>query len=828
MKKIKILILEDSPDDVELVKRELRKGGIDFSSEAVDNKKDFIMSLEEFKPDLILADYKVPSFEGLNALEITRDKYPELPFIYVSGVIDENFAIETLKRGANGYVLKDRLHNLTPTIKRVFEELEEKYPTVVEHMDNVIFTLDAEGNFTYIGPDIEKISGHKAEELLDKHYSHLVHPDDLAGLSGSIKHTLNGEKEYKEFRIFGKDGDIFYLSSSSQPIMKEGEVVGIGGLLTDITERKKVEESLKESEEYQKTILSTIQTGIVVVDENTHEIIYLNKVASELIGTPEEEIIGNICHKFICPAEEGKCPITDLNQVVDNSERVLLDSNGNEIPIIKSVVPVTLKGHKCLLESFIDITNVKNVEKALKMEKVKFMTLAENAPFGMVLIYKDGTYKYINPKFKEIFGYDLEDIPNEKEWSKKAFPSPKYRKRVIKTWVDDFKDAKPGEKQPRIFNVTCKNGEIKTIKFITGFMETGEYLMSVEDITQQKKAENSLKKSENMYKTLFEDRGISTIIIEEDTTVSLINKEFESLSGYTKEEIEGKRSWTEFAAEDDREKMKEYHRLRRIDPNSAPKTYDARLIDKKGKIKEVIINATLIPGTDKSLVSILDNTDRKKSEKQIKESLKEKELLLREIHHRVKNNLQIISSLLSLQSKYIDDKEMNDIFDECMNRVKSISYLHEGLYQSKNLTKINIDEYIRRLTTDLIYSYGFDKKPLKLNIKIEDISLNIETATPLGLIISEIVSNSLKHAFPDEKDGELNIELYSKDDQFILIVSDNGEGFPEDLDFRNTESLGMQLVNSLVEQLDGTIELDKSQGTKFIITFKELEYNKRI
>ncbi|MCJ7617787.1 MAG: AAA family ATPase [Desulfobacterales bacterium] len=213
-----------------------------------------------------------------------------------------------------------------------------------------------------------------------------------------------------------------------------------------------------------------------------------------------------------------------------------------------------------------------------------------------------------------------------------------------------------------------------------------------------------------------------------------------------------------------------------------------------------------------------DITDRKQAEDKIKASLKEKEVLLKEIHHRVKNNLQVISSLLNLQLGYIKDKQNIEVFKESRNRVRSMALVHEKLYQSENLSMINFAEYIQSLAGNLFRSYRAGSSVVTLKIHTGDVLVGIDTAIPYGLIINELISNSLKYAFPAGKEGEICVNLHSDNGTLTLIISDNGVGFPKDLDFRNTETLGLQLVIGLVGQLKGTIELDRSGGTEFKIT----------
>lgn len=216
--------------------------------------------------------------------------------------------------------------------------------------------------------------------------------------------------------------------------------------------------------------------------------------------------------------------------------------------------------------------------------------------------------------------------------------------------------------------------------------------------------------------------------------------------------------------------------------------------------------------------------ERKRAEEQIKASLKEKEVLLKEIHHRVKNNLQIISSLLRMQSGCIKEQHAIDMFKDSQNRIRAMALIHEKLYQSKDLSKIDFVQYIQDLTFNLLRSYKSNSQSINLKTTGNNIWLNINTAIPCGLIINELVLNSIKHAFLSEKqDNEISINISSKNNEITIIISDNGVGFPQDLDFKNTDTLGLDVVCTLTEQLEGTIELDRSQGTTFKITFLEPE-----
>ena len=212
--------------------------------------------------------------------------------------------------------------------------------------------------------------------------------------------------------------------------------------------------------------------------------------------------------------------------------------------------------------------------------------------------------------------------------------------------------------------------------------------------------------------------------------------------------------------------------------------------------------------------------EEKKVKEILQKSLKEKEILLKEVHHRVKNNMQIISSLLNLQQYSIKDPDSLEAFRETKNRVNVMAMVHEEIYKSKDLGSIEVGDYIENLLKSLYRTYINDTELVKLEMDVEPINIGIDNAIPLGIIINELITNSLKYAFPEGKKGKVNLSLFSKNEDYILIESDNGIGIPDDIDFKNADTLGLQLVNTLVSQINGNIDLNRNNGTEFIIKFR--------
>jgi len=213
--------------------------------------------------------------------------------------------------------------------------------------------------------------------------------------------------------------------------------------------------------------------------------------------------------------------------------------------------------------------------------------------------------------------------------------------------------------------------------------------------------------------------------------------------------------------------------------------------------------------------------ERLRAEERIKTSLDEKEILLKEIHHRVKNNLQVISSLLDLQSLHVEDERAMEMFRDSQNRIESMGLIHERLYQSEDFAQIDFDEYIHELVVHLSHSYSVPSNKVTIETNVEKVALDIATAIPCGLIVNELVSNCLKYAFPASVEGRIEVGLKpgAGENSHLLYVKDDGVGFPDGFDFRRTPSLGLKLVNALVKQLGGQIDLVPRRGTEFQISF---------
>jgi two-component sensor histidine kinase len=213
----------------------------------------------------------------------------------------------------------------------------------------------------------------------------------------------------------------------------------------------------------------------------------------------------------------------------------------------------------------------------------------------------------------------------------------------------------------------------------------------------------------------------------------------------------------------------------------------------------------------------------------LKKSLHEKEVLLKEVHHRVKNNLQVITSLLKLQSQHVSDPELLYIIKETQNRIMAMSFAHQKLYQSKNFSEVDFCEYLKKIVSQIVHIFGTESKNIKISINSESVKLGIETAIPCGMLVNEIITNSVKHAFPNNEKGEIKISFRKEDgNNYGLTVGDNGIGMSGKINIAEAKTLGLQLIETLARQIDAKLELHGKKGMEYRITFKPVTYKKRV
>ncbi|HIH74683.1 MAG TPA: PAS domain-containing protein, partial [Methanosarcina sp.] len=454
----------------------------------------------------------------------------------------------------------------------------------------------------------------------------------------------------------------------------------------------------------------------------------------------------------------------------------------------------------------------------------------------------------------ELTGYSYSEMQNFNYYDWLDHIHPDKRKRVQQAFK---KCWNTGEKFNEEFRFRRKDGSYFCVENKGVYLRDEEgrvckALGVMKDITEIKLSSEKLRESEELYRSFLQNfKGIA-FKLDSNLIPIFVEGAVEEITGYTEEDfISGRISLPELIDPEDVQLLDTSKNKMISFPNSIME-YEYRLRRKDETVKwvhELIHNIYNASGEIEFIQGYTyDITQKKKAE----ETLAKAEVIgMREIHHRIKNNLQIVSSLLSLQADKFRDTDVIEAFRESENRVVSMSIIHEELHKSEDTISINFAAYLRKLTSELLYSYRVGNEKIQLFLDVDHIFLGIDTAIPLGIIVNELFSNSLKYAFPKGADGEIRISLFRQlqnlefggtlkgedietditdsgmNSRFTLSYSDSGGHFPENINFRSPETLGLQLVNALVEQLDGTIELERGEKTEFIIRFEEKDFPRK-
>ncbi|KQC08862.1 MAG: hypothetical protein APR54_00405 [Candidatus Cloacimonas sp. SDB] len=462
----------------------------------------------------------------------------------------------------------------------------------------------------------------------------------------------------------------------------------------------------------------------------------------------------------------------------------------------------------------------KEIKKRIKLEKNvnRLAHIVNQAEASIIMTDLEGKILYVNKFLEKITGYTREEVLGK---NPRIFKSGLIEQDVYQNLWDTINT---GQVWKGIFLNKKKNGDLffEDVIIFPIKDESGNLInfASVKkDITEQIRAQNELSASEFRFRTMAKKINDGLMIVENEKVV-YVNDKFVQLTGYQLEEIQ-KLEKSDLIALSDKQNILEL--IEEIE-NEPEENRNIELWFKRKDGRECCVLCGLThhkTDNDNSAFYLVlsDITERKISEEKLLKSLKEKEILIKEIHHRVKNNMQVVSSLLQLQSRYIKDQETLEIFRKSQNRVRSMSMIHEKLYKSGDFTKIDFNDYIRKLAHHLLVFYSIDINKIQIVYQISDIYLDITQAIPLGLIINELLSNCLKYAFVGKERGLITVSLNQRSSNYILIIEDNGIGMPKDYNKTASKPLGLQLVNSLSEQLHGKLDITINNGTCLKLTF---------
>jgi PAS domain S-box-containing protein len=720
------------------------------------------------------------------------------------------------------------------------EESEARFHHLADAVPALLWMAGSDKLCFYFNKGWLEFTGRAMQQELGNGWRAGIHPEDLSRCLAIYDSAFEARRQFTmEYRFKRHDGVYRWVLNTGAPrFMPEGGFAGYIGACIDVTGHKQIEDSwraseeaLRQSEERYRTLIERLSDGVYRSTPDG-KFIEVNPAMVKMLGyESKEELMAIDIKSQLYFEEQERAAIVDKLQRAGGDEIDvfrLRHKKGHEVWVEDHGQLICDAGGKVVYHEGIlrDISMRKHTEQALRESEERYRSVIGALAEGVVLYDAEGGIIACNASAERILGLNVEQM--------RARAAGDLPWRTIHENGTPF----PGETHPATISLRtgqpCANvimgvykpaGELAWISVNSeplvrpGEQKPYAVVASFYDITERKWAEEALRESEERYRLLAENTLDLIGLLDLDGNMLYASPSHYYVIGCTPNELVHHNFLDVVHPEDAPRVLTAINDLL---ASRTRKTLELRLLKKDGDWLEVEAILSGIPGPGNAIHRILltahDITVRKQAEEQIKTSLKEKEVLLKEIHHRVKNNLQIISSLLNLQSGYIHDEHAGEMFKESRNRVKSMALIHEKLYQSKDLARIDFAEYVRHLTTHLFRSYGVNTHAVSLKINIDKILLDIDTAIPCGLIVNELVTNSLKYAFPPGVIGEIRVDLRRENDgRLALLVSDNGAGLPADFDFRQTDSLGLQLVSTLTDQLEATLAVDRTGGTSFKI-----------
>ena len=713
---------------------------------------------------------------------------------------------------------------------------EARFAGIVRISEDAIISIDETQKINLFNEGAERIFGYEAAEALGQAIDMLIPARFLAAHHSHI-HNFSGSAD--SLRAMNERGAIYGLRKTGEECPAEAsiskfEVAGEKVLtvrLRDLTEVRKSEEALRKSEATVRALLESASQGVIAINPDG-DIMLVNAKTEELFGYTREELLGEKIEKLLPARLKGGHIKHRSGYFTQPRERPMglgIDlsarrKDGSEFPVEISLSFVKGQEGTMAISFVTDITERKMAEEVLKLSQARFAGIVRISEDAIISIGENQAITMFNDGAEKIFGYSAEEVlGNSLEMLIPARFLRNHHKHV-ESFARSADALRPMNERGAIFGMRKDGSEFPAEASISKFEVGSEKVLTVRlrDLTEHRKAEEALRKSEATVRALLESASQGVVAINARGLIMLVNAKTEQLFGYLRAELLDhpiEKLLPERLSAKHIGHRSGYFQQPRERPMGLGMDLSARRKDGTEFPVEISLSYVAAEDGNIAISFITDITERKAAEQQIRASLEEKEILLKEIHHRVKNNLQVVSSLLSLQSGYTRDEPVRDLFLESQNRVKSMALIHEKLYQSGDMANIDFADYIETLSRSLFQSYTSNQGTVTLETSI-DVSLGIDHAIPCGLIVNELLSNSLKHAFPDGRHGVIRLNFHTIDDQFILIFSDDGVGMPENIDFKNTGTLGLQLVTTLTEQLTGDIIHRAAPGTEFEIRFR--------
>jgi PAS domain S-box-containing protein len=641
-----------------------------------------------------------------------------------------------------------------------------------------------------------------------------VHPDDLIKSGEILEKHFSGDVDHYEceVRMLHKSGKwIWVLDRGKVATWDEnGKPLLMFGTHQDITERKWIEQALRQGENNFSTFFDSVGDLLFVLGADGN-ILKANATACKRLKYTEQELVGQHVLQVHPPqrrAEAGQIVADMLAGRRKECPVPLMDRDGNLIEVETYITPGKWNGQDALFGVTKDITELKRSEE--KFAKAFRM----NSSLMAISTLEDGKYVDVNDAFCDRLGYKKEDVIGKTAVELHLFEDSLQRANMLALIKHQ------GCLKNLEFKLHTRDGrELEGLFSAEPIEYNGKphLLTMFFDVTDLKRIERELQQQRDFATQIINVMGQGLTVTNEDGCFEYVNPAYAQLFGYDTADLIGKRP-ADVTVASERDELANQRRLRRAGQASS---YESRLQRADGSIAQVLITA--VPRSHGehytgAIAVITDLTEQKNNEEQIKHLLAEKEVLLKEVHHRIKNNMTTITSLLNLQASIHEDPATQMALQDASGRVRSMMVLYDKLYRSQDFSAVLLSEYIPVLLMEVMALFP-KRASIEVKTDVDEISLAPKFLSPLGIILNELTTNAMKYAFIKQDDGEISISAKQKADRVSIVFADNGSGLPASFTIKDSPGFGMQLVSMLVQQINGRITFDSMGGTRFMIEF---------
>ena len=739
-----------------------------------------------------------------------------------SPILDENGEVELIVNTANN--VTDQVHK------------EVRFQSLVEQGNDVLIILNSDGSPKYVSPSIKKVLGYSVSEALKFDISKIVHPIDQQLVASEIQESLQkpGETiEVSPARMRHKNGDWLWFAGSIKNMLHDPDIAGIIDNFRDVTKSKKAQEALKETKELYQSLVQTINGVVWEAKADTFEFTYVSPQSKNIFGYTSKEWINNtgLWENSIHPDDRDDavnfCKIETSKGLNHDFEYRFKKASGDYIWVHDIVTVIKRKSQPNLLRGLmIDITEQKNIREELKLTEEKYRNVVENSTNMFYSHDADGILNYVSPQSMHFLGLEPEEA--KKRWVEFITDHPVNEIGIAIT----EKAIETGERQdPYELQLKTVDDEIIWVEVneapIVVDGNTEAIVGSLTDVTRRKKYEEDLQESLERYN--YVAKATRDAIYDRD----LINDKvhwgdgFYTIFGYSKDKIDDDpRSWNQLVHPDDLKELELELTPTYENPDVNHWSKEYRFLKADGNYAYVNENGYIIRDDNGKAVrmigSIQDISNEVQNKKALEASLTEKETLLSEIHHRVKNNLAVVSGMMQLQAFESDDESLQAKLYDSVVRIKTMATVHELLYQSQSFSQLEFSETLQKLVENISNTLQTSES-IKTEITCDQIKLNINQAIPASLIVNEVVTNIYKHGFKGKESGKIDFELVEVNDHIIIKIEDNGVGFDPNFDLEKSSSLGIHLIKLLSEQIKSTYSYknkEDNSGTIFKLEFQ--------